>query len=1003
VIALLLSMLAARRAQALAVLLLSVFATGAAVAGPVYLRAVDRAVVQTEVADSDRREQTLAMSTFVGEESGLDAERFDSIGPRMVDIDGFDQVYSTQYAVLGLEPELGEISWLVFRGEVCPHLRMVAGRCVASAGETVLGEHTARRLGLAPGAAITVQAARYDEQAKRYVPDGEPSRLTVAGVYQPIDVDELYWGRSAFFALGAPDATREPIFVGRQTADRVDHRTDYRTVEAIPQPGTLTVDRIDEVRADLDDMSEDLVGDGSMFASVNSDLEGLLDRIDQAQTLARRVVPVAAVPLVALCWFVIFLAVAYGATGRRHELGLVALRGASRPVRWWLTAGESVLAILLGAPIGYLAGTAAVWVVTEARFGIGAEFDTVALPYAGVALAGALAAALLAQRPQLASPVADLLRRVPARQGAWRSMAVEATVVVLAAVAVFQLRGFEGELVGLSLLVPSLVAVAIALVAARLLMPLAGRLGARALRRGRLGPALGALQLARRPGSHRLFVLLTVAVALLGFAAVAVDVAGRARSERAVVQTGAHRVLTVLPVEAGALLHAVREVDPDGRYAMAAGVVTLDDGEPSLVVADTTRLAQVAVWRPEFGPTAGEATALLRPDTPEPHEVRTGSLAVDIDYEGANSAVGLNAVLRPLSGGASIRAGFGMMTPGARTYTASAGGCAEGCRLLALELAVFARSGSERPEILVREVRDGASGQPILSTADLTDADRWRSADDDTVRVEPDGLVLATSGTPQLYSWAFPADLPYPLPVLPAGELPNSGELAGLDAERAEVRVVGEAAILPRVGGHGVLADLEYAERAALGGTRLEQPQVWLTADAPADVVDRLAAKGLVVAGDTTADEARASLDRRSPALAIWFHLLAAAFAVLLAVGGLALMAAVDRRRRAEDMLALHRQGMPIGTVGQAALWSYLPVVMTALVTGALAAGVAWWLAGDYLPVFVDDSVQLPLPRWPAPLAVGVPAALATVGFIAAAIAVAVALRRSVVTSRVRD
>lgn len=1001
-IALLVSMLAARRAQALAVLLLSVFATGAAVAGPVYLRAVDRAVVQTEVADSDRREQTLALSTFVGEESGLDAERFDSIGPRMVDLDGFDQVYSTQYAVLGLEPGLGEISWLVFRGEVCPHLRMVAGRCIASAGETVLGEHTARRLGLTPGSAITVQAARYDEQAKRYVPDGAPAPLTVVGVYQPIDVDELYWGRSAFFALGAPDATREPILVGRQTADRVDHRTDYRTVEAIPRPGTLTVDRVDEVRADLDDMGEDLVGDG-MFANVSNDLDGLLDRIDQAQTLARRVVPVAAVPLVALCWFVIFLAVAYGATARRHELGLVALRGSSRPVRWWLTSGESVLAILLGAPIGYLAGTAAVWVVTEARFGVGAELSTVALPYAGVAVAGALAAALLAQRPQLASPVADLLRRVPARQGAWRSMAVEATVVVLAAVAVFQLRGFEGELVGLSLLVPSLVAVAIALVAARALMPLAGRLGARALRRGRLGPALGALQLARRPGSHRLFVLLTVAVALLGFAAVAVDVAGRARSERAVVQTGAHRVLTVLPVDAGVLLHAVREVDPDGRYAMAAGVVTLDDGEPSLVVADTTRLAQVAQWRPEFGPTADEVTRLLRPETPKPYEVRGRSLAVDVEYTGANSAVGLNAVLRPLSGGASIRAGFGMMTPGARTYTASAGECAEGCRLLALELAVFARSGSEPAEILVRELRDGASGQPILSTSDLASADRWRGADDDTVRVEPDGLVLAASGTPQLYSWALPADLPYPLPVVTAGDLPNSGELAGLDAERAEVRVVGEAAILPRVGGHGVLADLEYAERAALGGTRLEQPQVWLRADAPADAVDRLAAQGLVVAGDTTADDARASLDRRSPALAIWFHLLAAAFAVLLAVGGLALMAAVDRRRRAEDMLALHRQGMPIGIVGRAALWSYLPVVTAALVTGALAAGVAWWLAGDYLPVFVDDSVELPLPRWPAPIAVGVPAALAVAGFVAAAIAVAVALRRSVVTSRVRD
>jgi hypothetical protein len=72
-------------------------------------------------------------------------------------------------------------------------------------------------------------------------------------------------------------------------------------------------------------------------------------------------------------------------------------------------------------------------------------------------------------------------------------------------------------------------------------------------------------------------------------------------------------------------------------------------------------------------------------------------------------------------------------------------------------------------------------------------------------------------------------------------------------------------------------------------------------------------------------------------------------------------------------------------------------------VTGALAAGVAWWLAGDYLPVFVDESLVLELPRWPTPAAVAVPAAAATAGFAVAAVGVAVALRRSVGGSRVRD
>ncbi|GFJ89276.1 FtsX-like permease family protein [Phytohabitans rumicis] len=684
-IALVLSMLAARKAQAVAVLLLSVFAVGAAVAGPVYLDAVDRAVAGTEVAEADRVERTISLSAFVGPEETVDIEGFDSVIPRALDVEGFDQVYSAQFAVLGVEPD-PDISWLTFRSDVCPHLRIVAGRCLMSAGETVLGEQTARRLGLAPGAGLTVQAARYSEEARRYLPAGSPTPLTVVGFYRPLDTAEVYWGRTGWFALGTRDSDREPMFVNRQTVDATEHLQDYRTVEAVPGLGALDADHLDQVRFDLADMRDELLGgtgSSGFFAQVAIDLDGLLDRVDQAQTVARRVVPVAAVPLVGLCWFVIFLAVAYGTTGRRHELGLVALRGARRPVRWWLTAGESTLAILAGAPIGYVAGTAAVWLVARVRFDGGAELSGAALPYAGIALGGALLAGLLAQRQQLASPVADLLRRVPARQGTWRSTAVEATVVVLTVVAVFQLRGFEGELVGLSLLVPSLVAVAFALIAARLLMPLAARVGGRALRRGRLGIALGALQLARRPGSHRLFVLLAVAVALLGFAAVGVDVAGRARAERAAVETGADRVLSVLPVDAARLLTAVREVDPEGRYAMAVAVLppaTVND--PPVLAADTTRLDRVATWRPEFGTAPARVSALLRPATPEPYVLRGERITALVDtppHDGGQLRIAVT--LRPLDGdsrsgsrSACSRPGF-TRTPGRPTGAPPAAGC----------------------------------------------------------------------------------------------------------------------------------------------------------------------------------------------------------------------------------------------------------------------------------------------------------------------------------------
>ncbi|GAB3528686.1 ABC transporter permease family protein [Phytohabitans suffuscus] len=995
-IALVFAMLAARKAQAVAVLLLSLFATGAAVAGPTYLGAVDRAVVRTEVGESDRMEQTISVSAFVGDREAVTAQGFDSVVPRTLDVDGFEAVYSTTYLVLGVEPDPA-VSWLVFRSDVCPHLRMVAGRCLMAAGETVVGESTARRLGLGPGSTVTVTAATYSEMARRFVPAGAPAQLAVVGVYQPLDAAAVYWGRTGYFALGSPDSEREPLFVNRQSADGVDHPQDMRTVEGVPGPGALDADHLDEVRADLADLREELTGgsgggSSAFFAQLTTELDGLLDRVDRAQALARRVVPVAAVPLVGLCWFVIFLAVAYGTAGRRHELGLVALRGARRPVRWWLGAGESTLAILAGAPLGYLAGTLAVWLVARARFGGGElALSGDALPYAALAAAGALLAALLAQRQQLASPVAELLRRVPARTATWRTTALEAIAVALAVVAVFQLRGFEGELVGLSLLVPSLVAVAIALVAARLLMPLAGRLGARALRRGRLGPALGALHVSRRPGSHRLFVLLAVAVSLLGFAAMAVDVASRSRAERASVETGADRVLTVLPVDAGKLLAAVREVDPDGRYAMAAAVVppATPAGRPMLAV-DSTRLERVAVWRPEFGPSPGEVTRLLRPATAEPYVLRGTRVTAVLDNPGQpEGQLRLAVSLRPLDGGATVRMTFGVLDRGVHTYTAEVGPCAAGCRLLGFD-AIYARSGSEKTSMVIREL-------PGLVSTEQLAAGGWKGTSAGDVTAGPEGLAVSATATgARQETWVLPPDVPTPLPVVTAGALPDSVALTGLDADRPVPLVAGEATTLPRLGARGVLTDLEYLERQALGGTRLTQPQVWLRPDAPPGVTGRLAEQGLVIADDDTVAGARALLDERAPALAIWFHLLAAGFAVLLGLGGLALMAAVDRRRTTEDMRALRLQGLPARAVGRAALWSYLPVVVAALVTGAVAAVVAWWLAGGYLPVFVDDSLVLELPRWPSPSAAALPALLAALGFAAAAVGVSVALRRSV-------
>lgn len=1034
-ISLLLSMVAARRGQALVVFLLSVFATAAAVAGPAYLAAADRAVVTNEIANSVRADRTVTLSvpSMQREQEGA----FRSLASAALNLPGFRTVYTAQLPVLGAEPGVGEISYLVFREDLCANLRMVDGRCLMSPNEVVVGQEAARRLGLSPGDLLTVTWATYNPVQRMYLPAGEPYDVTVVGVYTPVDPDALYWGRTPYFMAGAPDAYREPIFTGRQVVDSIEHFDDYRAIDALAESDSLHLDRLAPLQEELRGLTERLSSEGGGFVHLTDSVSGLLDRMAESRALTRQVVPVAAVPLVVLCWFVIFVAVAAGTAARRTELGLLALRGTPRRARWLLAVGEPAIAIVLGAPVGYLLGSVAVGVLAGLRLEDGrfAPVTSGATVLAALgAVGGALLAGLLAGRRELVSSVAEQLRRVPPRSRAWASLLIEAVVIALAVVAVVQLRTFDGELVGLSVLAPALVGVAVALIAARVVAPLTGRFGAAALRRGRLGPALGLLHLARQPGNQRLFTLLTVTVMLTGYAVGAFDVAQQSRSARAEMQTGADRVLTVLPVNAGTLLTAVRAVDPDGEYAMAAGFTTATTaaaGDTKVLLADTSALAATARWRSEFGPAGpADVAAGLRPVAAEPVAIAGTELSVDVSLAirssggpgvdpdvGADPDAGtvddvrFSVHLRSPTGRAAT---VGVLVgPGQRSYLVPVD-CADGCQLAGFSIRTTPRqtggfptnSGPQRYEVTLTGL--AVDGNGVLGPAELSDERRWRDRSGAPGRVGPAGAdgqagptgLRLLAGGEATDPWALPDDIPYPLPVLAAresGPPPGPGsptvELTSGAHLSAEADLV---AVLPALGNRGLLVDLEYAVRAVPENTPLDAAQVWLGARAPADVADRLAEQGLTITGEITPEQVRADLDRQAPALAIWFHLLAAGLAVLLACFGMVLLAMVERGRRAEDLGALLIQGLPARVAARSLLWSALPAVALATLAGLAGAALAWWATGIYLPVTDDSAVSLARIEWPHPVVVGLPVA----GVMMLFAAVALALGRTV---RVRD
>ncbi|MGX6603099.1 ABC transporter permease [Micromonosporaceae bacterium Da 78-11] len=969
-IALILAMVWNRRGQAATLALLSLFAVAAAVAAPAYLRAADRAVAAGEVAVAtpadrilevvnrlpDRRDDPSGIATDLSA-PGADND--------LTGLPGFDYVYATEFPTVGLDPDVRTATRLVYRQKVCAHLTMTAGRCLIGESDLILDERTAGRLRVTPGDRVTLSYAVFqsDRDSQLFRPRGEPKAFLVAGLYRVSDPGDVYWGTHDYFAA-------DTVFVNAASVTAMDHGATQQSLDGYGGPGALDVDRLPALRtglATLTAATADLGGE----VGLRTGIPAVLDRIDAGRAAAHRIVPVLAVSLVLLACLTIFLAVGYGTEGRRPELAVVALRGARWGQRWWLASGENLVAIVAGAVAGCLVGQLLVNLVAAWWFaGVGADPGLSSLRWAPAAAGAAVLTAVLAERRQLVMPVAELLRRAPAVRGSARAIAAEIVVVLLAAVAVAQLSTSGGALSGVGLFAAALVLLAAALPVARALAWWATGYSRRALRRGRLGPALAGFQLSRRPGAARLLALLVATVAVAGYATSAVDVAARQRGVQAGLAVGAPRVVSVGPIGRRALLAAVRRVDPDGRYAMAAVRLPKGTDAPPVLAVDTTRLAAVADWS-DSGPGRAEAAGRLRPAEPTSPVLTGTTVRFDVSSAGflPGKAVTLTAVLSPVTGlaspdGPETGAGpgdvvlpLGVLQPGRHTYDREAPACREGCLLNSLQI----KGGEGSIDVA------GRVGVHAVGAVRLTDPAGWRATEGGRVDAGADGLRVEVASLNGLSDGMFvqPTATPYPLPVAFAGTL-DDPTVVGFDGRAVPVSAVSRIPVVPGVGAPAVLTDLDYADLLATGGTVTTYAQVWLGDRAPADVVQLLRDNGLTVLSDTRATQVRSRLDAQGPALAVLFYLLVAALAVILAAGALILAATVDRPRRVEDLSALRGQGLDRSALRQATLWTYPVSVAAAVVTGTGVALLAWRLTGWALPL--AEPTSFPLPVWPRPL-----------------------------------
>lgn len=969
-IAVIYRMVRARRGHAATVFALAALAIAASVAAPVYLLAAGRSLVAAQVAAATPREVTITAQQLVvyppslnGEIPALegDAVTFENEAADIVRTAGFHSVYGadTQVLVATGAPDLlfGHIHALASRDHSCEHVVLVAGRCPGGPNEVIVGEALARELAVAPGATVNLQSIQFEfgsgNGPPKRVPGGPTRPMSVVGVYRPADPAAAFWGLDV---LDTPlDAANLPLLTNLPTLSGLPHQQELRSVVAEPLPGTITADRMDQLRADLD---KTLVGrDGIVPSSGLVQLLGTFTT--ELQTL--KVAPTfAAAALVVLCWFVIFLAMAHTTEARRAELGLMKLRGVSGPDQTWLALAENVVALVAGGFVGYLAGHAAIWLVAQTVLPVPVAVPVTLspLPYAALTLVGAIGAGVLALRRDLTAPALELMRRVPSRLGRLRGLLLAIVVAALAAASVAQLHSDPGDLSGLGVLAPALAVLAGGLLLARLLDPIVGWLGRRALRRGRLAPALASLHVARRGNGGRALALLVVAVGLFGYAAIAADTADRVRTRDARQSIGADRVVSVGSIRPDQLVRAVREVDPDGQYAMAAMIRT-DQQRGDLLAVDSARLPVVAFW-PDGAPVAvSSVSARLRPAV-APVVTVTGTslvLRATVPNPTPGRVLTIQAWVAPANGEPATSVQFPRIKPGTADYRADVP-CAQGCRLGNLtaqqtqtpvdsDNAVDVAS-SEEGTVVLNSLRQTGPDQELVSASSFGGwHDRSRSALELTP--DPSGLRIGIARVSDRAAPIGPPDTPAALPMVAAGGqyFVSIDTLAGSDVPAESVATMPS---LPRAGNRGALVDLEYFARYTENATPTSLGQVWLNDRAPADVLDRLRDAGLVVTTDRRLSVDLKTARQRPEAIGLDFFLGVALLGVILGLAGLALVAGVERRSRAEELRNLLIQGLPRRTLRSASLRSYLLLAVPAALFGAIVAEAAWTLTRAGIP-----------------------------------------------------
>lgn len=426
-------------------------------------------------------------------------------------------------------------------------------------------------------------------------------------------------------------ATDESLAVAE--ASSVTVRTRATSTAAV-----VDLDRRRDVTRSLERLGDTLGEElGAPVTAVESELPRLLARAAGDVTVTRSAVLLTTVQLVALAGIALALAASLLITRRSVESALVRSRGGSPGQHVAVTVVEGVALVVPAVVVA--PWLAAATVAASVRLGPLAALDLSITPRVTLAAYAAAVVAGVVSLLVLTVPAVRSTRSfVAAQTGRGRSSGVilvarlglDVVLLVLAAVAVWQLRHHGGALVrsgpDAAELDPLLVAgPTIALVAGVLVLlrmtALASRAAETVASRSRsIVPALVAWQLARRPGQvTRGVVLLGVAVAVVTLSGAYAATWRTSQAERAVAAVGAdvalqpdRRPSAAIPDHRlGGALASLPEVRGRTPVVEARSPLPRGRGLVQLVAVDTR--ADVVSFRADQGPTEVELTDLHDP------------------------------------------------------------------------------------------------------------------------------------------------------------------------------------------------------------------------------------------------------------------------------------------------------------------------------------------------------------------------------------------------------